>query len=301
MSTSMTTTVEQRPRTTSLRAIPTPLSFHCDKCGANLPHACQEAVHSAQQKIEELEAQVKILTLRATSAVERATDYEDALRAFASATNSPLPPHLLGTGTLSTFAVATDLPTRPSTANPTTPRVASPATSQTKAPPNSRLSRLLPSRYSGSANSNSQPAPPSTAPLHAAHLSYPPSTPGVYPQTARLPNSLETEELLSALTHEQNLRLAAENAVSQTNEEIEELTGQLFQQANEMVATERRERARLEERVRVLEKRDGEKGRRLEVLEGRLGRIERVRGLLIQQQQKQDQEQGPVTVEKGKV
>ena len=69
----MTTTVEQRPRTTSLRAIPTPLSFHCDKCGANLPHACQEAVHSAQQKIEELEAQVKILTLRATSAGEKAS------------------------------------------------------------------------------------------------------------------------------------------------------------------------------------------------------------------------------------
>ena len=47
-----------------------------------------------------------------------------------------------------------------------------------------------------------------------------------------------------------------------------------------MVATERKARARLEERVAVLEKRDGEKQKRLEVLEGRLGRIERVRGLL---------------------
>ena len=47
-----------------------------------------------------------------------------------------------------------------------------------------------------------------------------------------------------------------------------------------MVASERKARARLEERVMVLERRDGEKRKRLEVLEGRLGRIERVRGLL---------------------
>ena len=47
-----------------------------------------------------------------------------------------------------------------------------------------------------------------------------------------------------------------------------------------MVATERRARAKLEERVEVLERRDGEKRVRLEVLESRMGRIERVRALL---------------------
>ncbi len=47
-----------------------------------------------------------------------------------------------------------------------------------------------------------------------------------------------------------------------------------------MVATERKARAKLEERVMVLERRDGEKRARLEVLEGRMGRIERVRELL---------------------
>jgi hypothetical protein len=87
-------------------------------------------------------------------------------------------------------------------------------------------------------------------------------------------------ELLTALTREQTLRLAAETAAAKTNDEIEELTGQLFQQANEMVATERKARARLEERVVVLEKRDGEKARRLEVLEGRVKRVERVRVML---------------------
>lgn len=64
------------------------------------------------------------------------------------------------------------------------------------------------------------------------------------------------------------------------NEELEELSAQLFQQANEMVATERKARAKLEERVEILERRDGEKGKRLEMLESQMRRIERVRGLL---------------------
>lgn len=78
------------------------------------------------------------------------------------------------------------------------------------------------------------------------------------------------------------------------NAEIEELSSSLFQQANEMVASERRARAKLEEkaelfekrcglleeRVKMLEKRDKEKKGRLEVLEEAMGRSERVRRLL---------------------
>ena len=82
------------------------------------------------------------------------------------------------------------------------------------------------------------------------------------------------------LTREQSLRQAAESRVSETNEELEELSAQLFTEANEMVATERKARAKLEERVAVLERRDKEKRTRLEVLESRLGRIERVRDML---------------------
>ena len=82
------------------------------------------------------------------------------------------------------------------------------------------------------------------------------------------------------LTREQSLRQAAESRVSQTNEELEELSAQLFTEANEMVATERKARAKLEERVAVLERRDKEKRTRLDVLESRLGRIERVREML---------------------
>lgn len=62
--------------------------------------------------------------------------------------------------------------------------------------------------------------------------------------------------------------------------ELEELSTQLFMQANEMVATERKARAKLEERVAVLESRDYEKRKRLERLEGAMQRIERVRELL---------------------
>jgi hypothetical protein len=63
---------------------------------------------------------------------------------------------------------------------------------------------------------------------------------------------------------------------------VEELSTSLFEQANEMVATERRARAKLEERVGVLEKREGEGIKRLAGLERAVGRIERVREVLAE-------------------
>lgn len=47
-----------------------------------------------------------------------------------------------------------------------------------------------------------------------------------------------------------------------------------------MVATERKARAKLEQRVVVLERRDGEKKARLERLEKWVGRVERAKGVL---------------------
>jgi hypothetical protein len=76
------------------------------------------------------------------------------------------------------------------------------------------------------------------------------------------------------------MRLKAENNLNQTQMELEELTAQLFGQANEMVAEERRARSKLEERVRILERREKEKGERLKKLEGRVERVERVRALV---------------------
>ena len=62
--------------------------------------------------------------------------------------------------------------------------------------------------------------------------------------------------------------------------EIEELSVQLFSQANEMVATERKARAKLEARVEQLEKKDKDKMARLERLENAVSRVERVKALL---------------------
>lgn len=62
--------------------------------------------------------------------------------------------------------------------------------------------------------------------------------------------------------------------------ELEDLSASLFQSANEMVATERRARSKLEQRLVVLEKRDVEKCVRLSVLEQAVDRIQRVRGIL---------------------
>jgi hypothetical protein len=68
--------------------------------------------------------------------------------------------------------------------------------------------------------------------------------------------------------------------VQTVDSEIEELSVQLFSQANEMVAEERRARAKLEERVETLERRDREKMGRLDRLEKAVTRVERVKALL---------------------
>ncbi|RKF60659.1 putative ribosomal protein l32 [Erysiphe neolycopersici] len=106
------------------------------------------------------------------------------------------------------------------------------------------------------------------------------STPQPPPtETSSIASSSKTD-LAEELTRERSLRVAAEGKLSESSGEIEELSSQLFTQANEMVAAERRMRAKLESRVEILEKRDIEKKQRLERLESAVQRIERVRGLL---------------------
>jgi predicted RNase H-like nuclease (RuvC/YqgF family) len=82
------------------------------------------------------------------------------------------------------------------------------------------------------------------------------------------------------LERERALRAKAEARCEKVDSEIEELSVQLFSQANEMVAEERRARAKLEERVELLERRDREKAGRLERLEKAVTRVERVKALL---------------------
>lgn len=88
------------------------------------------------------------------------------------------------------------------------------------------------------------------------------------------------DDLSNALCSERRNREIAEKQLAQVKNEVEELSASLFQQANDMVADERRSRAKLEERVKVLEKRDAEKRVRLEKLEKGISRIIKARELI---------------------
>lgn len=214
-------------------------SHTCPNCGTLYSHPSDQYSDKDKQRIAELESQVKILTDKATAAVDKLADYEDELRQLKSSQDGAV---TNGTSTASDSATATtgrtsDEDARPQSAN---------ATVKT-----SRFSSLLGGR-------KTSPAPP-----------LPP-----------LPSSRRESDLQAALAREQDLRQQAEGKLSQMSGEIEDLSVQLFQQANEMVATERKARAKLEERVEVLERRDDEKRKRLERLETAIKRIERVRGLL---------------------
>lgn len=123
------------------------------------------------------------------------------------------------------------------------------------------------------------------------------------PGTGNREKALEEKLVL-----EQTARIAAEQRAKEVSAEIEDLSASLFQQANEMVATERRENARLVERIQSLEKRRAslheaqmahkenqklkekiktleqreiDRKRRLERLESANKRIERVRAMLV--------------------
>ena len=84
------------------------------------------------------------------------------------------------------------------------------------------------------------------------------------------------------LERERALRAKAEGRVRTVDSEIEELSVTLFSQANEMVAEERRARAKLEERIELLEKKDKDKMGRLDRLEKAVSRLDRVKAMLNQ-------------------
>lgn len=293
----LTTPILPPPR---LSAVPC-----CPNCGTDLsltftgaaPPDPDATLRAAQAQIDDMQAQIRLLNAKATAAVDRWADYEDELSQLRKALNAsqqPHPPHPSRDSTPHTPTV---------TATPTSPR-GSPGMGFAAAATN-RISALLSRkstpnlkalpaghRQSDSA-SNLLPTPPPSGGGGAMHhqTSYStsslltPKSPGkniLYTPASTAPSTTSTDDLLEALTREQRLRLAAEAKVNDTSREVEELSVSLFEEANEMVATERRERARLEARVGELEKRDREKRTRLERLEGAVGRIERVRNLLAE-------------------
>lgn len=195
----------------------------------------------AQSRIADLETQVRLLNSKATAAVDRWADYEDELQRLRAAQDQSGPP-----------------------APP--PKEEKRASGELLATGTNRLSALL-SRNKSSPNlaqdtfSAQQPRP-------------------LQPSRTQSQPGPDTQDLIHALKREKSLRQEAEGKVAATSQEVEELSASLFEQANEMVAEERRARAKLEERVDELEKRDREKRKRLERLESAMGRIERVKKVL---------------------
>ncbi|KAK3952153.1 hypothetical protein QBC32DRAFT_213249 [Pseudoneurospora amorphoporcata] len=291
----------------------------CPQCGTDLEgtqpfEEMQAAVLDAHNKIQELQNQVRLLNEKASSAVDRWADYEDEIarlrgqlkqqqsqsQAFPAASQISSPQQQS-----QQQHAAAALATPPQSATPSTTATAN-ASPASVAPRSvgsvssflptgaaSRLSAFLTSRKStpnlksGTPPAGSHPHMPtyqstlSQSFTQSSPLQQPfQSTPSVQHQKeiSDLQTALDTEKSLHTETRSKLAK--AEAKLTATSREIEELSVTLFSEANEMVANERRARAKLEERVKTLEKRDEQKKERLEMLEGAVRRMERVREVL---------------------
>ncbi|KAL2856965.1 hypothetical protein BJX68DRAFT_229834 [Aspergillus pseudodeflectus] len=240
----------------------------CPTCGQSQDHS--HPADFSRRRVKDLEGQVHLLNSQAVQMAEKLAEYEEEMR------------RLRAQSATSALVSRTNASISSTSSGPD-------ALSQSQSPPQqggrlSSLASLLPYRRPSTANSNPRSQlqtspPPLSSQSQAPGLSQ--SPPPQYPRTPEpRPSFEETLELQNALNREQNLRKAAETQLSQASTELEELTAQLFSQANEMVAQERKARARLEERVAVLERRDIEKRNRLERLEKAMERVERIRALV---------------------
>ncbi|PYH66770.1 uncharacterized protein BO88DRAFT_406447 [Aspergillus vadensis CBS 113365] len=223
----------------------------CPTCGQDGFLAAGQSTNDTRRRAKDLEGQVNALNLQAMQMAEKLAAYEEEIRRLRAQPSSRN-----NTSVSSTASTQID-------------RSQSPTHLQTspKSQPGrlSTLASFLPNRR-----------PSATSTTQAQPVASPPPPEPVQPITTQE----ETVELQNALNREQSLRKAAESQLSQASTELEELTAQLFSQANEMVAQERKARARLEERVAVLERRDVEKRARLERLEKAMARVERIRAMV---------------------
>ncbi len=255
-------------------------SSSCPQCGYHLPpHTVDPSNEAAEahRRIRDLEAQVRLLNSKAASAVDKLADYEDEIRYLREASSRSQQSGQVGglgssplEGPGPAVAPSTQLPHQQ---HQQQSRLAS-------------LSSFLPGRRK-EVHAGHPPLTPATSIFSQNNTTYsnslsPPKTPFAGPNynTPDGDPGLSLSSLQSSLEEERTLRLRAESSLSQTQTELEDLTAQLFGQANEMVATERKARAKLEERVKVLEQRDVDKRKRLDRLEKAVQRIERVRGLV---------------------
>ncbi|KAL1956412.1 hypothetical protein VTO42DRAFT_7298 [Malbranchea cinnamomea] len=247
-------------------------SGSCPHCGLKQPPTSTDD-GAAQRRIQELEEQVRYLNEKAIETAQKLADYEEqihALRLQVQRQNQ--------TRAESSTTSSSTLPTTPTLSHTSPDR---PSSQQQQSQPQTRLATFasyLPygRRSTNTSTSSSSQLAPTTPPRPATAVT---STDTGNHMASVARTALELS-LQDALHREQALRKAAETRLSQTHSELEDLMTQLFSQANEMVAQERKARAKLEERIEILERRDGEKKARLERLEKAVERVERVRTLV---------------------
>lgn len=262
------------------------MSTHCPDCGHsfNISHATE-----AQSRIADLETQVRLLNSKASSYLDRLGDYEDevqSLRAQCAKLQKERE------GSISVAPLQTSPVSKENASLPPPPPIPEKDTVPQGQVNRQSLSRLSSfTSYLPGRRKEEAPTVPLNTGLHQStpNLGTPTteylkasSPPPFATDPGRQGQSLTLVGLQTSLETERSLRQQAETNLAQSQTELEELTAQLFGQANEMVATERKARAKLEERVKLLETRDGEKRRRLERLETAVQRIERVRRMVVE-------------------
>ncbi|KAK6533591.1 hypothetical protein TWF694_002528 [Orbilia ellipsospora] len=260
-------------------SIPTSDFCICKNCGIAITFDSEaEFPREARLRIEELEEQVKELSLRAVMAAEQLAQTQKEMydlrrksESASSATNVPT-------------ALNTTSSAIPADQTPKSPSAASTNSSFNR----QNVTATLQSTYKASAQrlnslfayrtgpTNGTPLPPTSE--MPPPVERPPTPPELFSRVSM--ESQQLDDLSNALCEERRGREVAEKQLAAVKTELEELTANLFEQANEMVATEKKANAKLQERVLVLERRDQEKRVRLERLEQGLDRIGRVRGML---------------------
>ncbi|KAI9655912.1 MAG: hypothetical protein M1831_004757 [Alyxoria varia] len=305
----------------SMQHPPLPEIQACSHCGAQKPEGM--SWEAMQRRIAELETEVKILTEKASSAADKLADCEDELQKLKSAgdaasggDNSPNQPYLFPPRSPGHAMSASSDNKHPAEAAGPTSSQPEPSSQQQHNGEPARSASPQPAAAPNPAVTSLQPEKPAlgrsltktriTNFLSARRAS--PANNNTESQQASSSSSnnpRNSQDLNAQLAHEQSLRRAAESKLNQTNQELEDLSVSLFQQANEMVAAERKARVegeerakqrekegkrrargqeekvrRLEGRVKVLEERETERGKRLDRLELAMKRVSRVKEVL---------------------
>ncbi|KAK6509453.1 hypothetical protein TWF481_004197 [Arthrobotrys musiformis] len=240
----------------------------CKNCGTAFTVLSEaDYPREARLRIEELEQQVKEFSVRAVMAAERLAQAQKEvydLRRKSESSNST-------TGSIAPIntAAAASLPSIPQSGPQSPIKRSNTVTSTLQSMSKVSTQKIGALFYRTALPPTTELPPP---------VERPPTPPE--PLSRASMDSQALDDLSNALCSERRGREIAEKQLAQVKGEVEELSASLFQQANNMVAEERRSRAKLEDRIKVLEKRDADKRARLEKLEKAINRIIKARELL---------------------